>query len=400
MKTKIGKTAASMVLAMILCILFSMPVFAVMPTDRIHNYDIVVDINEDATCNMYYHINWEVLESDKAGELTWVKIGIPNSHAENIMALSDNIRRIDYSGSGGSYIEVYFKDSYKKGDVVDFSFSFTQDYIYKMNNPAEGYTTYSFTPGWFSDIETDSLVVMWNNDKADSWSPECEIVNGYNVWSTSLGRGQKFPISVTYRSEAFNFDPNKVYKSNASGGGTTDDSGSFLVGALCSMVCPCLIIFLIALLITKTYKNGANFGTGTTQKITRKKITYYPVCQGCGAAREDGQKFCAYCGRSFVQNEEIVTEENVPETEKDILNYKSEGEFKYGTNPNTFVRVHVINIPAARPAHTCVHSSCAHSSCACACACACAGGGRAGCTYKDFYRTGLKLKNIRNKKKN
>lgn len=39
------------------------------------------------------------------------------------------------------------------------------------------------------------------------------------------------------------------------------------------------------------------------------------------------------------------------------------------------------------------HSSCAsHSSCACACACA--GGGRAGCSKKDFYGTKLKSKNI------
>ena len=28
--------------------------------------------------------------------------------------------------------------------------------------------------------------------------------------------------------------------------------------------------------------------------------------------------------------------------------------------------------------------------CACACACACAGGGRAGCSKKDFYNTNLK----------
>lgn len=34
-----------------------------------------------------------------------------------------------------------------------------------------------------------------------------------------------------------------------------------------------------------------------------------------------------------------------------------------------------------------ISSSCAHSSCvsSCACACACAGGGRAGCSVKDFY---------------
>ena len=45
-----------------------------------------------------------------------------------------------------------------------------------------------------------------------------------------------------------------------------------------------------------------------------------------------------------------------------------------------------------------VHSSCA-SSCACvsscACACACAGGGRAGCTKKDFYNTKLKVEDLK-----
>lgn len=45
------------------------------------------------------------------------------------------------------------------------------------------------------------------------------------------------------------------------------------------------------------------------------------------------------------------------------------------------------------------HSSCARSSCACvsscACACACAGGGRAGCSKKDFYGTGLQTETLK-----
>lgn len=36
------------------------------------------------------------------------------------------------------------------------------------------------------------------------------------------------------------------------------------------------------------------------------------------------------------------------------------------------------------------HSSCVSSCVSCACACACAGGGRAGCSMKDFYHTNLK----------
>ena len=52
------------------------------------------------------------------------------------------------------------------------------------------------------------------------------------------------------------------------------------------------------------------------------------------------------------------------------------------------------------------HAASGHSfhsgGCACACACACAGGGRAGCSMKDFYHTNLRtdeLKEVFNKEK-
>ena len=82
--------------------------------------------------------------------------------------------------------------------------------------------------------------------------------------------------------------------------------------------------------------------------------------------------------------------------------YMLNGTYKFASNPNKYVRVHVATVPhvVSRPTSSSSnrsssgrsHSSCAHSSCACACACACAGGGRAGCTTKDFYNTDLKLK--------
>lgn len=37
------------------------------------------------------------------------------------------------------------------------------------------------------------------------------------------------------------------------------------------------------------------------------------------------------------------------------------------------------------------------SSCACACACACAGGGRAGCSRKDFYQPNVKIEELKEK---
>ena len=114
--------------------------------------------------------------------------------------------------------------------------------------------------------------------------------------------------------------------------------------------------------------------------------------------------------------EEVLKEENVPDEDKEALKYKTKGEFRYSSAPDTYVRVNVVNIPVVHHHSSsggstrsggssrgggCAHSSCACAcaSCACACACACAGGGRAGCTYKDFYRTDLKLRQLELKKK-
>ena len=149
-------------------------------------------------------------------------------------------------------------------------------------------------------------------------------------------------------------------------------------------------------------------------------MVYYPVCQGCGAPRGEGETVCSHCGRSYVKSEEVIKEENVPEADREALKYKPKGEDRYSSAPDTFVRVNVVNIPVvhhvssgsarssgssrgggSRGGGGCAHSSCACdcASCACACACACAGGGRAGCTFKDFYRTGLKLRQLELKRK-
>lgn len=384
----------------ILCIaliLLFLPVIegkAAADTDEILDYNITVDVNEDATLTITYDILWKVLESDDAGPLQWVKIGIPNDRYQFCSALSDNITSISISSSGGSFAEVYFDDMYYEGETVHFQFYLVQDYMYQMNRDEEGYTVYSFTPGWFDDIRVDHLTIRWNNDKASVWSPECLIENGYNVWSTSLSKGEKFKVEVTYPNDAFDFD---VTKEAETGSGK---SGNEMVGVLAPIVSvlavQILLVAVVRAVISQVkYASYANFGAGSEKKITRTRIEYYPVCQGCGGTRQEGQKFCSYCGRSFVKSEETVTEENVADNEKDILNYDKTGEFVYTGHPNTFIRVNVVNVPrVGRASGTHHRSSCAHSSCACACACACAGGGRAGCSTKDFYNTNLKLSRL------
>ncbi|MCR5278616.1 MAG: zinc ribbon domain-containing protein [Lachnospiraceae bacterium] len=372
---------------------------AASPTDEILNYEITVHVNEDATLTMVYHIVWQALyDGGGSDPLTWVKIGIPNDHATGIKALSDNIKSASYLGSGGSYVRVDFKDKYYKNDIVDFSFELNQDYMYEMNVLKEGETVFYFTPGWFDDFAVDRISVTWDSNRAIGWSHGASQEGGKLLWTGSLSAGQKLTeISVTYPNTAFRFDESKMVQK---GGNSYEDDDDDAFATLFGVG---FVIFIIAKLFSKvsSYTSGAGFNSKpkTKKKVTRTLIKYYPTCPGCGAARPENADKCEYCGRSFIESEEVVEEKEIADPAK----YANEGTFRYGDSPNTYVRVHVTHVPIV--VHSTGRSSCAHSSCACAhscacaCACACAGGGRAGCSTKDFYNTNLKLSQLKRMKK-
>lgn len=386
-----------------LMIFVSIPVYA-QATDEILDYEITVEVNEDATLNLYYHIDWQVLESDSVGPLTWMNIGIPNSHVVDSQALSDSITNLDIDGK---YAKVYLDRSYYEGDVASVDFLIVQDYMYQVNKLREGETVYSFTPGWFDDIRVDNLVIRWNNDKVSSFSPECFMDDTYNIWQTSLAPGDKYTVTMTYPNEAYAFDLSKSDEEKTSVG----DVILTLIGVIIIIV---IILGSLAIPFFILYLVGRGFGeimkaNDTVTKTTRVKVTYYDSCPGCGAPRKEGTKFCEFCGKSLVKSEETITEEQLKKEEKDAMKFTKNGEFHYGSSPNVYIRVNNVRVPNPRSIYNSLgglssgshsssgshHSSCAHSSCACACACACAGGGRAGCTSKDFYHTNLRLSAIK-----
>ena len=409
-------------LALALCLaLLCAAVYADDPTDEILNYEITASVNEDGSVNLDYHLDWKVLRDD-IGALEWVTVGIPNGDYADISAMSDTISAIGYEGGGGSYVRVDFDRAYRAGETVSFAYRVVQNSMYQMNLFQEGQTAYIFTPGWFDEIAVDNLTVRWNSEDLVSWSPDCIVKDGYNVWTTSLAPGGTFKVTVNYPNDARSFSEESAIMDfgERSGGydnSYDDDDGPF--EAISGLVFVALLIGIPVALAKKaksTYDRSARFGGETKTKITRTKVTYYPVCQGCGAPRGEGETVCAHCGRSFVKSEEVLKEENVPDEDKEALKYKTKGEFRYSSAPDTYVRVNVVNIPVVHHHSSsggstrsggssrgggCAHSSCACAcaSCACACACACAGGGRAGCTYKDFYRTDLKLRQLALKKK-
>lgn len=361
------------------------------PTDEITKYEITVDVNEDATLNIRYHIEWKVLESDEAGPLSWVKIGIPNKHVLKSEAYSDNIRKLSVDTSDGCYAKVYFKDDYYEGQTVSFDFMLVQDNMYQVDKPQEGMVKYVFTPGWFDEIAVKELVVRWNHDKADSWSPDSFMENGYLLWGTRLSAGERFSVDVVYPNDAYAFHLDKEYDD-----GSNSDSTVEVFMILFVVIFALVMVVTVIFSSVREYGKSANLGAAYETKITRTKIVYYPVCEGCGGVRAEGKDCCASCGRDMIQSKEIIEEKKVKPEDREALWYKKNGTYHYSSDPHTYVRVNTIRVPSSRPRTTSsARSSCAHSSCACACACACAGGGRAGCSTKDFYRTSLRLKQLK-----
>ena len=405
-------------------LLLPMAASAAGDLDEILNYTVTAEVNEDATVTLLYHIEWKVLDSSSEGPLEWVTVGIPNSHYSDLTALSDSISKISYTSSGGSSVRIDLDRKYYAGEVAVMDFSLVQDYMYQVNELTEGETVYHFTPGWFDSLDVDEIVIRWNGDKALGQAPACIVdAEGYYVWTDSLSHGQRLSVTVTYPAEAYAFDETKTLGGGSSGGYEydDDDDGDAILGFIVL-----IIIIVIVVKVRKSrrgYTKTSNLSGGT--KVTRTKVVYYPVCQGCGAPRPENANNCPYCGRSFIKSEEVIKAEDIPKEERELRTKTTSGLYRYHSQPDTYIRVRsvpiIVNTGSSGSGSSrsgssrssggssrgggSSHSSCASShcacasSCACACACACAGGGRAGCTTKDFYNTDLKLRQLELKKR-
>ncbi|MBO4497242.1 MAG: hypothetical protein J5739_03455, partial [Lachnospiraceae bacterium] len=136
------KKLLSILASLVLVAVVALPGIGVkaQPTDEILDFTITVDVNDDATLNMLYHIEWKVLD-DSIGALDWVQIGIPNSNYKSCAKVSDNIKDVKVQFSGSEvFAQVYFKNKYYKDDIVNFDFRVIQDYMYEMNVLKEGET--------------------------------------------------------------------------------------------------------------------------------------------------------------------------------------------------------------------------------------------------------------------
>ena len=288
-------------LLLLVALVFPVNAFAVSnPLDEIQEYTIQVDMRNDGTMDIKYHLDWKVLDDTSDGPLSWVKIGIPNKNVDEIKALTDNIKKIEYNKQDGrTYVYVYFDRDYHKNEIIKFDFSIHQSHMYVIDKE-DHMLRYSFTPGWFDEIEVKNITVKWNNQNVLKSNCEKEPVDGYLVWTDSLTFGEKLNTSVYYNLDAFEAtEEGQVQEDEGDGAGWI---------ILIVIVVIIVIVLLVLLFADDDYDSHSGFGGGS---------------------------------RTYI--------------------YSGGGR-----------------------------SSCACVS-SCACACACAGGGRAGCSKKDFYHTNVQV---------
>lgn len=322
------------IITLLILSIFVLPVstkaYDFVALDIINEYNIKVDPKSDGSLDIRYHINWTVLDDELEGPLTWVKIGVANKHVKNIKSLSDDvIDSIRYYDDDGSYIRIDFKETYYKNQTVDFSFSINQSRIFTLNGD-KTIVEYKFIPGWFPDSKVTKITIDWK-DNANLKFVTGEVIDGYYHTEDSLDFDGKVAVEFAYDRSVFpDLNPKKDYISY--------EDESFIVGLMVVIVIVVIVIAIVV--IVKIAENESNDGYDCNSGFSGSYYWYYqyymPMHRRMGYNKH---------GQSIAPSRPSVIEA------------KSMGGHSTGG-----------------------------SSCACACACACAGGGRAGCSRKDFYK--------------
>ena len=301
------------------------------PLDYILNYDIVVNPLQDGSLDMTYHIKWKVLDDTSEGPLEWVKIGVANKYVDRITSLSDTIDSVYYYSDDGAYIRVDFKKKYYKNEIVDFSFSLRQSRFFTLE---DDHVNYQFITGWFDKIQVEKATLSWKADGIIYHNAK-EVKDGYLYYEYFLDYGKSIELVASYERSYFSeLDETKGYSHQYR---TKEDYAG-------------MTFFIIFLVI---------FGAVFIISIIKKDFS--------------SEQYQSY--RGFVNPRRIYNNHHYLY----VHHYVS-----YDTKGNRIVN--------STSSSSSFHSG---SGCACACACACAGGGRAGCTRKDFYDKTINIKQLK-----
>ncbi len=329
--------------------------------DYIDRYDVAVIPNtEDGSLSITAALTWTALEELPYGQE--LKIGVPNGSIREETALTDNIESLSYDNS---YMYVYLDRACDAGETFTFTFSWVQEYMYRLDGSA---VTYDYTPGWFDEARIGQMTLTWQDpagltgdftDSTITGADSVTVQNGLTVAASDLDYGYKMNVQVRYTGW-----PTQLPEENSTDylpsdydsyedwahddyAPYEDDGGSalFIVFALI------VIVFIIIAVV----KRGDGYAGGFGTRYVFVNHLWYP-------AGPDGKPRPGSVG--------VKTKPRPPRNDR-----RSGGGFGGGSRGGGF---------GGGGFGGGGHCACA-SSCACACACACAGGGRAGCSAKNLY---------------
>lgn len=344
-------------LAVLLPVLFLLSLLAVPARadsgdlDRINAYTVTVDPRADGSADITYDINWEVIGGSSEDPLSWVKIGLANDRVDEFENLTpDTVSSVRVLTEGDNtfaritFVRRYYAPDYAaqvgQESAVHFSFRVHQSHLYTLSE--DGTASYNFTPGWFDDLCVEQLTIRWK--AADGMTADTETTeDGYYVWDFGpLDHGEKATVRVHVpAAEAQTYDP-ATRMEPAQGPDHEDILTAVMV----------LVLFVFFFL--------AFFG----------RILTHPRWRG-GFGRSDRRWYTNGVHVIHLAPGAVPPQGYTP-TAPPAGFHADGGSFRGGGAGRT----------GGGCACACVSS--------CACACACAGGGRAGCSVKNFYRITVK----------
>jgi len=159
---------------------------------------------------------------------------------------------------------------------------------------------YSFTPGWFDEIEVETYGIAWdtrNVIECNSTTIRENFMDSgkdYYFWEGSLKQGERVNASVKYNLDVFDTNENEQFVDNRE----NSDSGSTLV-----------IIIVVALLILcfigmalSDYSSGGGFGGGSHVFISTCARSSCACARSCACACA-----CAGGGRAGCNKKDFYT---------------------------------------------------------------------------------------------
>ncbi|MBP5446333.1 MAG: hypothetical protein J6Y28_09200 [Acholeplasmatales bacterium] len=302
--------------------------------DYIESFEIHVTTNNDATLNFDYHLKWKVLDSKTSGPLKDVRIGTPNKHVDNVEIISTDT----------------ITDIYKYYDDGDSGLKLILDRKYYKDEVVDLH--FSFHQSRIYTLgkdETDNVELV-TYEYIPCWFEDIEVGNVKIYW-----------------------DKTNVYFNDAN-----DEDETYLIWDF------------------KDVKKGER----VEANISYSSLNFPNLDENAqynSKTKED--KIVLIIWIIIIVLVFIFT--LISRIFRRASYYRTRGFFPVGRMAFTRSYYYGVNNKGVRKATPYVstgsHSSHSSHSCACACACACAGGGRAGCSKKDFYKGNIKIEDLINK---